>query len=205
MDKSATIGLFGVCLVHLAQQGELPVLVQQTKEPCAEMLACQKLDRFWNAIPAMRSHRMCFVHPGGDGLIKVQRALAPIDDPVGKQIVLTRVRDAIEHPKQYPFQSAVEPIAVWQLQREALKTCIALRMYWEQNGKLPKDLATLVECAILPAVPVDPFSGKALQYSETRKLICSIALETRASDRSLGSRYMQFAWNVSLPADKGDR
>jgi hypothetical protein len=205
LDIPATIRLFSACLDHLAQQANLPVLVQQTNEPCAEMIACQKLDQFWNAIPAIRSNRTYYVHLKGDDLIKVQRALAQMDNPVGKQIVLSRVRDSIEHPTQYPSLSPAEQIAVWQLQREAMKTCIALRLYWEQNGKLPLALAKLVESAILPSVPVDPFTGNALRYSETRKLVWSDALEKRGSDRPFGSRDIKFAWNVSLPADKGDR
>lgn len=201
LDKPATVKLFSEYLTHYAQSATLPLVSQQTNEPCSNLVACKnELDQFWNSIPTIRSNRSHFIHLKGNDLVKAQRSLAQIDNPVGKQIVLSTVGLKMEHPMKYPHLSPAEENAAWRLGRVAVKTLVALRLYWDRDGKLPRDLATLVECAILPAVPVDPFTGKALQYSETRKLIWSEALEKRASDRSLSSRDLKFVWEVILPA-----
>jgi len=204
LDKPATIGLFGAYLVHLTQQASLPVLLQQTNEPSAEMIACQKVEQFWNTIPAIRSNRTYFVHLKGNDLTEVQRGLAQIDNPVGKQIVFSRTRD-IEHPTRYPSLSAVEQIAVWQLQREAMQTCIALRLYWERNNELPQDVSNLVENGILPALPLDPFTGNRLQYSKGKALVWSEGWKKIADDRGLGTLELRSAWAVHLPSKVSTR
>jgi len=54
-------------------------------------------------------------------------------------------------------QAALEALAL------AARTGLACKIYRNQNGRYPADLAALVP-GILPEVPVDPFTGKPLVY-----------------------------------------
>jgi hypothetical protein len=54
-------------------------------------------------------------------------------------------------------QAALEALAL------AARTGLACKIYKNQNGRYPADLAALVP-GILPEVPVDPFTGKPLVY-----------------------------------------
>jgi hypothetical protein len=50
--------------------------------------------------------------------------------------------------------------------RRLVMSELALRLYRQERGEFPKSLESLVP-QFLPAVPIDPFSGKPLVYRST--------------------------------------
>jgi hypothetical protein len=206
LDKPATIGFYSEYLAHLIQAATLPITAQQTNEPYGKFVTCSnELNQFWNSIPTITSNRSHFIHLAGNDLVKARQALAQIDNPVGNQIVLNTVEVMIQHPREKGYLSVVEQTAAWRLERVAMKTLLALRMYWNRSGTLPHELAGLVESGILTEVPVDPYTGSPLQYSKQGKFICSAARDKYSGDRLLKSYGLKFDWNISLPLETKNR
>lgn len=56
-------------------------------------------------------------------------------------------------------------------QRRLLATAVATKLYLERHGRLPATLQTLVSAGLLPAVPQDPYSGRAPLYAPSRGLL----------------------------------
>lgn len=61
------------------------------------------------------------------------------------------------------------------LREQACRTLLALRIYDRRHGALPPDLDTLVAAIEdYGAVPIDPFSGRSLQYDRDLRIIYSV-------------------------------
>ncbi len=78
-------------------------------------------------------------------------------------------------------------------------------MYERQHQRLPEQLAELVKQKILPALPIDPSSGKNFHYDSAKRLLWGQMVwinktgelqeydETRRSD-TLGIQSFQKSW-----------
>jgi len=78
--------------------------------------------------------------------------------------------------REFLPEAAPDPVAEWAHARRefgrmdaylrALQVRAAVALFQKQTGRLPKKLDELVP-AILPSVPLDPFSGRPLRYART--------------------------------------
>jgi hypothetical protein len=82
-------------------------------------------------------------------------------------------RRALDRPAVWnSVRSLPEPAALresrahWLVLLESCRLTLALRAYHDQHGRWPVDWNDLVP-AILPAVPLDPFSGEPFGYEQT--------------------------------------
>lgn len=98
---------------------------------------------------------------------------------------------------RYPPPVAAR-IAAWRVGREAARTLVAIRLFWDQRRKLPNALEDLVKSDILESVPIDQYSGEPLQYSKQGQLIWSIAKEKYPEKRYSEIYGIKFSWNVIL-------
>jgi len=96
---------------------------------------------------------------------QMAQALRRLDNPFGKLLV----------NMMFPAQSTVVELSFrMRAEREATRAFLALRAYDLRKGRLPESLDELVEEKILPAVPVDMFSGESLRYDAQRRLLWSV-------------------------------
>ncbi|MEN9676990.1 MAG: hypothetical protein RIS76_2886, partial [Verrucomicrobiota bacterium] len=65
----------------------------------------------------------------------------------------------------------------------ALATVIALRRWAvDHGGAFPESLQRLVDAGLLPALPLDAFSGQPLLYAQRRGLVWSVGPNARDDD-----------------------
>lgn len=65
----------------------------------------------------------------------------------------------------------------------ALATVISIRRWaLDHGGALPDSLQRLVDAGLLPALPMDAFSGQPLHYSSRRELMWSVGPNARDDD-----------------------
>lgn len=74
----------------------------------------------------------------------------------------------------------------------ALQTMLALKMYKNDVGTLPPSLTELVP-AYLDSVPLDPFDGKPLRYSPSKKILYSIGADLADEGGSEGDDWKKMA------------
>jgi hypothetical protein len=94
-------------------------------------------------------------------------SLAGITNPVGRVIAHAPLFGG---PDSTAFISQALGLAG---EIEAARAVLALRLHRERTGELAASLDALVEAKVLPAVPLDPFTGKPLGYSRERGVLWS--------------------------------
>ena len=94
-----------------------------------------------------------------------RKRLKSVKDPLGKTGELSVIRG-------YLMCSRAE--AGYQSERNALAILLGARLYALRHQKLPSTLQTLVDENIIPAAPIDPFSGKPLHYDHERSIVWSV-------------------------------
>lgn len=69
---------------------------------------------------------------------------------------------------------------------------LAMKLYQNKNGELPSSLTDLVP-AYLPAVPQDPYGGKALRYDASKKILYSVGEDLIDGGGSEGDDWKKMA------------
>jgi hypothetical protein len=89
--------------------------------------------------------------------------LCTVDNVLGKRMIVERSSIMYAHIME-----------LHQARLESRRIRIALRIYEKKHGGLPEKLDALVDDALLPEVPLDPFDGKPFRYSAERRVIWSV-------------------------------
>ncbi len=66
-----------------------------------------------------------------------------------------------------------------RLRSEISSLFTACRLFRDQERRWPRQLSELVQAQLIDAIPVDPFSGQAVQYDSNRCLIWSFGENER--------------------------
>ncbi|MBK8914992.1 MAG: hypothetical protein IPM64_10400 [Phycisphaerales bacterium] len=105
----------------------------------------------------LRASRTAPIHEAWRGVdaLREQVGKAAAADPLQRVVHLMPDADLFE-------------MASIGAQRAAVELVLALQIYQAKEKSIPSDAAALVP-AILPALPIDPFSGKPLVYSQSAK------------------------------------
>ncbi len=100
---------------------------------------------------------------------EARQQLLLVQNPIGKQMlesaeVFDRVRRS--------YHTA-------RLRSEISSLFTACRLFRDQERRWPRQLSELVQAQLIDAIPVDPFSGQAVQYDSNRCLIWSFGENER--------------------------
>lgn len=88
---------------------------------------------------------------------------------------------------------AVVKAAQTEAHRHIAQVAIALRLYRHKHGRYPDSLQALVP-RFLPSVPIDPFTGKPLQYRRTQKGFRVWSIGSDGKDESGLVRMEEHRW-----------
>lgn len=87
-----------------------------------------------------------------------------IDNVIGKIYLRTSL---------VSFPGAQIKSHVWDFSVSATQILLAIKAYWQDNQKIPSELANLVP-NYLDEIPIDPFDGKPLRYVPEKMIIYSV-------------------------------
>lgn len=97
---------------------------------------------------------------------KARSAYLKIEDPVGRLFSVCSLGDLVgSDAKIFRARTA----------REAGRTVIALLVFEQRKGKLPRKLSELVDEKIVDRLPYDPFADASLCYSADRRIVWSVS------------------------------
>lgn len=100
---------------------------------------------------------------------EARKQLLLVQNPIGKQMLKsTEVFDGVRRSYH-----------IARLRSEVSSLFIACRLFRDQERRWPRQLSELVQAQLIDAIPVDPFSGQAVQYDPNRRLIWSFGENER--------------------------
>lgn len=103
-------------------------------------------------------------------LRKCRKALRKVCNPIGRALV-DHLHASFDAHREVAFKC--------EMQRIAVRTQAAIRVFERHRGRAPATLMELVDDRLIDELPRDPFGNRPLQYSRERAILWSIGPDGR--------------------------
>ncbi|MFO0913446.1 MAG: hypothetical protein U0795_10845 [Pirellulales bacterium] len=113
---------------------------------------------------------------------KARTALLNVSNPIGKLIAVHDMDDTVRQ---------VSEIGMFNI--NAARCGLAIRQYRDRHQQAPETLSEAVDGEYLREVPIDPFSGKPLQYDRGRGIVWSFGTNEQDDGGNQGANANGFA------------
>ena len=168
-DKAETVSLLGEKVLQLMDLSRRPWKEQSGSLPEAE--AIRTVAELW---PPELQNSGAFQVPGAESVLAARRALASIDNPLGKLCVhhyqQARTLLVIEAGVLAELRITIEGEA----QRALVLAAMGARLDEQRRGETPSTLQEVVRRGALPRLPIDPYDDQPIRYDPARRLVWSV-------------------------------